>query len=151
MNTENKLIEWFKVISIMAIIWNLFGTFAFVNHELMSNKDILLLPIDQQEIYLNETVLSTATFAIAVFTGLIGSILLFMRNKWASKLLILSVIVSLFQYLYNLASINIIETYGVGHVIMPIVVIFIGALIAWYAKIILPKLATITNIENNLK
>jgi len=137
MTETNNLIKWLKPIAIFAILWNAAGVIAFFAHVFLSDEAILLLPKEQQDIFLNEPVWTNVTFAIAVFSGLIGSVLLLLKNRLATPLLTLSLIVGAIQFFYNIFIGNAIEVYGLNIVIMPILVIIIGSFLVWYSKKIL--------------
>lgn len=140
----DKLIKRSKEISIIAIIWNLIGVIAFFSQIFMSNENIQNLSKEQQELFLNESTLTTITFAIAVFSGLIGSVLLLIKHKLTTSVLALSVLVSVFQFLYNIFITKTIEVYGINTVIMPIIVIVVGIFLVLFSK------KTLSNtIDNN--
>lgn len=137
MTEINKLFKWFKPITILAILWSLAGVISFFVHIFLSDEAILLLPKEQQDIFLNEPVWTNVTFAIAVFSGFIGSVLLFKKNKLSTNLLTISVIVGAIQFFYNIFIGNVIEVYGLNIIIMPILVIIVGSFLVWYSKKIL--------------
>lgn len=134
MSTTNNLMKWFKPITILAILWNAAGVIAFLAHVLISDEDIAQLPQEQRELFLNEPVWTNVTFAIAVFSGLIGSILLLLTKKSATSLLTLSLIIGIAQFMYNIFIGNAIEVYGLNIIIMPILVIIVGSFLVWYSK-----------------
>jgi hypothetical protein len=134
MSTTNNLMKWFKPITILAILWNAAGVIAFLAHVLISDEDIAQLPQEQRELFLNEPVWTNVTFAIAVFSGLIGSILLLLTKKSATALLTLSLIIGIAQFMYNIFIGNAIEVYGLNIIIMPILVIIVGSFLVWYSK-----------------
>lgn len=132
-NTTN-LVKWFKPIAILAIIWNAAGVIAFLAHVLISDEAIAQLPQEQRELFLNEPVWTNVTFAIAVFSGLTGSIILLLKKKSATALLTLSLVIGIAQFIYNISIGNVIEVYGLNIIIMPILVIIIGTFLVWYSK-----------------
>ncbi len=137
MTLTNNLIKWFKPISILAILWSSAGVIAFLSHILMSDQAIAKLTIEQQKVFLNEPVWTNITFGVAVFSGLIGSILLFLKNKSATLLLTISVVIAIGQLFYNIFIGNALEIYGITRIIMPILVILVGLLLVIYSKEIL--------------
>ena len=101
MTESNKLIKWHKLIAIMAVVWNLLGVSAYLMHAYMTDEAIALLPENEQALYTNIPAWYTAAFAIAVFAGAIGSILLLSKKKLATPILILSLIAIFVQMYYN--------------------------------------------------
>ena len=77
----------------------------------------------------------TALFAIAVFTGIIGAILLLMRKKLAVPVLAISFLVATTQQLYWMFGTEMGTVFSDENpYVMPILVIVFGAFWVWYAK-----------------
>lgn len=134
MTESNQLIKWHKLISILAVVWNLLGVSAYLMHAYMTDEAIALLPENEQALYTNIPAWYTAAFAIAVFAGALGSILLLLKKKLATPILILSLIAIFVQMYYNFFVGKSMEVYGPGSVVMPVFVILIGIFLVWYAK-----------------
>lgn len=132
--SQNKPTNSFWIIGIIALIWNLMGVFAYIQQAYMTAEDLLALPPDQQALYENVPAWVTAAFALAVFGGTLGCILLLLRKKIATFVFIISFISILAQMTYNLLMSKAIEVYGPGGMIMPIMVIVFGAFLVWYSK-----------------
>jgi hypothetical protein len=69
-------------------------------------------------------------FAIAVWAGLIGAVLLLLRNRWATPLLLVSLLAAAFQYGYEAA------TRGIDRAALPIAiaVLVAGVLLVIFAS-----------------
>ena len=134
--TESKIkpTSSFWIIGIIALIWNLMGVFAYLQQAYMTVEDVTALPLDEQALYDNIPAWVTAAFALAVFGGALGCILLLLRKKLATFVFIISFIGILAQMTYNLLMSKAIEVYGPGGMIMPIMVAVIGAFLVWYSK-----------------
>ena len=134
--TESKIKPTlsFWIIGIIALIWNLMGVFAYLQQAYMTVEDVTALPLDEQALYDNIPAWVTAAFALAVFGGALGCILLLLRKKLATFVFIISFIGILAQMTYNLLMSKAIEVYGPGGMIMPIMVAVIGAFLVWYSK-----------------
>ena len=134
--TESKIkpTSSFWIIGIIALIWNLMGVFAYLQQAYMTVEDVTALPLDEQALYDNIPAWVTAAFALAVFGGALGCILLLLRKKLATFVFIISFISILAQMTYNLLMSKAIEVYGPGGMIMPIMVAVIGAFLVWYSK-----------------
>jgi predicted permease len=100
----------------------------------MTDKMIAALPVAEQELYANVPAWVTAVFAIAVFGGALGSIVLLARKKIATTIFTISFVAIIAQMIYNFFLSNTMEVYGPGGMIMPIMVIIIGIFLIWYAK-----------------
>jgi len=124
----------FWVISIIAFIWNLMGVFAYIAQVNMSDEIIAALPEAERTLYENVPSWVTGAFAIAVFGGALGCILLLLRKKLATSVLIISLIGIIAQMIYNFGMSKAAEVYGPGGMIMPAMVVLIGVFLVWYAK-----------------
>ncbi len=83
---------WFKVVAVVALLWNLLGCFAFVTDLSMSPEDIAKLAPAQQELYNARPGWALAATGLAVIAGALGSIGLLLRKKWAVPFFVLSLI-----------------------------------------------------------
>ena len=132
---ETKVIpSWFKIVAIIALIWNLLGVLAFVGQMLITPEMLSALPIAEQELYANTPLWATAAFAIAVFSGAFGSLFLLMRKSLATPLLIFSLVGVLVQNVHSFFISNSIEVYGPGGMIMPVMIILLAIYLIWLAK-----------------
>jgi hypothetical protein len=132
---ETKVIpSWFKIVAIIALIWNLLGVVAFVGQMLITPEMLSALTIAEQELYANTPLWATAAFAIAVFSGAFGSLFLLMRKSLATPLLTFSLVGILVQNVHSFFISNSIEVYGPGGMIMPVMIIFLAIYLIWLAK-----------------
>ncbi len=132
--SQNKVPTSFWIIGIVTLIWNLMGVFAYLQQAYMTVEDLAALPAEQQLLYENIPAWVTAAFALAVFGGALGCILLLFRKKIASYVFIISFFSILAQMTYNIFMSKALEVYGPGGMIMPIMVILVGAFLVWYSK-----------------
>ena len=132
--SKNKPAKSFWIIGITALIWNLMGVFAYLQRAYMTAEDLAALPIEEQALYDNVPIWVTAAFALAVFGGTLGCILLLLRKKLATFIFSISLANILAQMTYNIFMSKALEVYGPGGIIMPIMVIIIGAFLVWYSK-----------------
>lgn len=124
----------FWVIAIAALLWNIMGAMAYLADAFMGAEAVSQLPEDQRTLYENRPVWVTAAFAIAVWAGLLGSIALVLRKKWAISAFIISLIGVLAQNLYQFFLSNTFEVMGTAAVALPIMVIIISVLLIVYSK-----------------
>ena len=133
-NSSNKPKASFWIIVIIAFIWNLMGVFAYIAQAYMSDKDLAALPENQRALYENVPAWVTAAFAISVFGGALGCILLLLKKKMATTVFVISFVAILAQMTYNFFMSKAVEVYGPGGMIMPIMVIIIGYFLIYYSK-----------------
>jgi uncharacterized membrane protein len=129
--TTSATPNWFKPALWAALIWNLLGVFAFIMHLMMTPDMISKLPLDQQAAYSNVPLWSTIAFAVAVFGGTLGCILLLAKNAFATPTFALSLVAIFIQQFYNFIVINSIKMLGISAVFMPILVIVIAFLLLY--------------------
>ena len=134
MTSTNKPKTMFWVTAGVALIWNLMGVAAYLADAYASPEMIAQRSAEVQALYDARPAWATAAFATAVFGGALGCILLLLRKKIATPVLIVSLIGILVQFCYNFFIANTMDVYGPGSMIMPVMVIVIGAYLVWYAR-----------------
>lgn len=131
---SNKPTTSFWVIGVLALFWNAIGVLAYLGQKLMTDEMKAMIPADQLEIVENTPAWATAAFAVAVWFGLLGCIVLLMRKKIATTLFIISIIGVLTQLVYNLFLTNAIEVFGNQSLIQPLVTVSVSVFLIWHAK-----------------
>lgn len=135
MSDSNKKPEIaFWIIGIIALLWNLMGVAAYLMQAYMTEEDLLALPLEEQALYADIPAWVTGAYALAVFGGALGCILLLLRKKLATFVFMISFVSILAQMSYNIFMTKAVEVYGPGGLIMPVMVILIGAFLIWYSK-----------------
>lgn len=134
MTTTNKPATSFWVISALALIWNLMGVIVYLGQAFMTDDMKAMIPKDQLAIIENTPAWATAAFAIAVWFGLSGSILLLTRKKIAKIVFSISFLGVLAQLIYNFGVSNAFEVYGASGLIQPLITILISVFLVWYSK-----------------
>lgn len=124
----------FYVISSMALVWNLMGVFNYLGQVLMSDEVLASLPKDQQLLYQDVPAWVTAAFAVAVFSGTLGAVFLLLKKKIASTFFILSFVGIVTQMSYGLLLDEKTDNYGPLGLLMPLMIIAVGAYLIWYSK-----------------
>jgi hypothetical protein len=132
--TTNKPATWFWVVGVLSLIWNLMGVFAYITQVTMSPEALQALPDEERALYESAPSWATGAFAIAVWGGALGCLLLLLRRKLATPILIISLAGIVVQMYYNLFISNSMEVYGPGGMIRPIMVIAIAIFLIWFAR-----------------
>ncbi len=92
---------WFWIVGVIALIWNGMGVKAYLDQAYMTPEKLAALPNPDQAMYSIEyPAWVTAAFAVAVFGGTIGSILLLFRKKSAYFVFVVSLVGILAQMTY---------------------------------------------------
>ena len=98
---------------------------AITKQDLNNLKDNLELQ-EQQLAYNSQPLWATLAFAIAVFGGALGCVLLLFKKSLATLTLIISLAAVLAQQYYNFMIINSINLFGISAIFMPIAVTIIA-------------------------
>ena len=130
---QSKPATSFWIISVIALLWNLTGIMSFTMDITMSAEALAVLPDAQRELYESTPAWLKFVYGVAVFSGLLGSILLLMRKSSAKRVFIVSLLAILIQMLYSLFMTNSVEAFGIASIIMPVIVISIGVFLVWYS------------------
>ena len=89
MNTAPK---WFTPVAVLALLWNLLGCFMIAMDAMMPPDAVAALPADQQAIHAARAPWMVIGSIVAVAAGALGSLGLVLKRRWATPLLILSVL-----------------------------------------------------------
>lgn len=123
---NKSLPVWFKTVAFLALIWNFMGIVNFISQILMSASELNELPYEEQQLISGTPLWINIAFAIAVFGGLGGSLLLLYRKKAAKLFLAASLVAALVQMNYWLFFTSVVDVYGGSAYAMPTVVILIA-------------------------
>ena len=134
MSYQRKPTKLFWLISTLALIWNLIGVFNYLTQAFMTDEILASLPQDQQLMYQEVPAWVTAAFALAVFSGTIGAVLMLLKKKIATTFFILSFIGIISQMTYGLLLDENTDSYGPMGLLMPFMIISIGGYLIWYSK-----------------
>ncbi|MFK7951345.1 MAG: hypothetical protein AB8B73_00760 [Ekhidna sp.] len=97
MSRKSKPPIWFWVVSVLALLWNLMGVYAYLDQAFASN-DVLGEIASAAKNLINPTpAWVTAAFATAVFAGAIGSLLLLLRKGLAEIMFLVSMVAVFIQ------------------------------------------------------
>ena len=132
MNDEsNSGVHWsFWLIGAIALIWNAMGV---VNYFMQMNPDVLeLYRESERAIIEGRPAWATGAFAIAVFGGTLGSLLLLLRKSAATYLFIASLLGVIGTMIHTL---GVGVEFGLGEmlgiILMPLAV---AAFLTWYSR-----------------
>lgn len=132
---ESKTPWWFWLASGLALVWNLLGVGAYITDVRMSHEDmvnaygqVLADAAAAQPAWV------TGAYAIAVFAGALGCLLLLLRKKLAIMVLLLSLIAVILQQGYMWFGSNVMSEVPSGNKAMYISIPIIAVLLVWFAR-----------------
>ena len=88
----NAVPKWFTPVAVLALLWNLLGCFMIAMDAMMPPDAVAALPADQQAIHAARAPWMVIGSIVAVAAGALGSLGLVLKRRWATPLLILSVL-----------------------------------------------------------
>ena len=127
-NTSNKPPIWFWIASTIGLIWNGMGISHYLGQAYNTDGWRSQYTAEQLEVVSNYPSWLTAAFAIAVFAGTLGCILLLLRKKFANFMLLISLIAVIIQMGYLLSQ---------GHtdnMVMTIMIILFSVLLVLFSR-----------------
>lgn len=83
---------WFKIVAVVALLWNLLGCLAFAGDLMLTAEDVAKLPEAHRTMYAARPGWSVLATAVAVVGGALGCVALLAKSKWAYALLFLSLL-----------------------------------------------------------
>ena len=87
--------RWFTLAALAALAWEILGCAMYV---MQVSVDPAALPADQRQMWDATPAWMTGAYAVVVWVGLVGAILLLMRRKLAEPLLLVSLIAVIVQF-----------------------------------------------------
>jgi len=131
--TKTPIHLW--IVGVVTALWNAMGAMDYVMVEL-KNKDYMSeFTQAQVDFVTNYPVWIVAAWAIAVWGGLAGSVLLLMRKRLATKVFLVSWGAMVITTFYNYALSNGMEVFGsTGHLIFSSVIFLVALGLVFYAR-----------------
>lgn len=118
----------FYWIALVGLVLNFFGARAYYAQVTLTPEDLAAMPEGLRAAFENEPTWALAAYAIGVFGGAIGCVLLLLRRKWAMPVLIASLagVIARFFYAYmNPAGPSVVTS---------ITPLFVSVFFVWYTN-----------------
>ena len=129
--TPRAVAGWFMPAAIASLLFMLLGCVTYVMHV---TADPASLPLDQRAAFEAEPVWVTAAYAIAVWVGLLGTVMLVLRRKLAQPLLLVS-LVAVLGWLAGLLLVpGLRQAISANDLAVAILVAVITWTIFWFAR-----------------
>jgi hypothetical protein len=126
---------WFWAVAILGLAWNIFGVVQFLATAQGTIGSLMSSGLTQQqaELYLNLPIWMTSAFAIGVFGGALGSVLLLLRNKAAAPVFAISLAGYVVLYIGDITQ-GVFAVFGARQVIILTTVVLIASALLWLAQ-----------------
>ena len=127
--------RWLAVVALLGLGWNLFGVYQFIvssggTLESLTKQGMTL---EQAQLYLGLPLWMSVSFAIGVFGGVAGCLLLWRRRRIAVPVLALSLVSCLVLYAGDVA-LGVFAVFGAPQVIILTTVVAIAAALLLVAR-----------------
>ena len=135
MNDQNSAhVHWrFWVISAIALIWNVLGGANFFMQ--MDANMVSALPETHRAIIIGRPVWATAGFAVIVFGGALGCILLLLRKSAAYYVFIVSLLGGAVTMIHTVNIARSTIDFSVSEIVVMILMpLVVAVFLVWYAK-----------------
>ncbi|NQX78530.1 hypothetical protein [Gilvibacter sp.] len=134
MTETKKPTALFWVIAVVAIMWNIIGVLQYLGYAFMTDQELNMYTTAEQELITGTPAWATAAFAIAVWFGILGSIALLLKRKFAYPLFLLSLLGIIGQSIHTFFLSDYLDVMGTEGLILPVLVIVLGVVFFLYAK-----------------
>ncbi len=126
-NTNNTPV-FFWIASVIALVWNIFGVYNYLTEAFSTSGQFGELSNLDPSMDVSFPAWYISAFAIAVFAGLFGSILLLLRKRWAYFLFFISLVATGIQQFYVLTEINPRDIF------LSLSALVIAVFLVWFSK-----------------
>ena len=130
-HSPRPVARWFKPASIASVLWMMAGC---VNYLYQVTVDPATLTLDQRAMLEAAPTWMYAAFAVAVWIGLAGAVLLLLRRKLAEPLLLVSFLAVLVQFSGYFLDPEMRQAIGSDQLLVPIIVVALGWTIYMFAR-----------------
>jgi hypothetical protein len=130
-DAPRPLERWYWIAAIASVLFMLVGCGGYLVQVM---TDPASLPLDQKAMVEAQPKWSLAAYAIAVWIGLIGTVMLLLRRKVAEPLLLVSVLAVVFTFLPYAVTPAMRDLASTNDIAVAIVIILITWTIFWFAR-----------------
>ena len=125
---------WFWIVGVLMLLWNGVGVMAYVGEATMSATAMQALPEDQRALILGRPAWATAAYAVAVFGGVAGCLLLLIRRRSATVVLTLSLLGVIVQMGHAFLLADAVRLVGLAGTALPALVLAGAVFLVWFAR-----------------
>ena len=135
-NIVKKPSAAFWILGVFFLLWNAIGGCGiYLMDKFMADAALLELggqaALDARHAY---PIWATAAYAIAVWVGLLASILYLMRKKLAVTLFIVSLVAAIICFIPNFTNAVVKAGGGNTYWVMPVIVVVLGLFEVWWSR-----------------
>ena len=128
---QSPVPRWFTIAALGAVAWEMVGCVMYL---MQVSVDPNALPLDQRATWDAAPTWMIAAYAVAVWVGLVGAILLLMRRRLAPTLLAISLIAVIVQFSALLVVPQLRNLTTSDDLFLPFVILVLGYVIWHFAR-----------------
>lgn len=117
----------------LAFLWEAAGCYAYLTQVTMTVGSMGNMSAAQRDVWLSMPAWVWAVYAVAVWVGLTGALVLLLRQNWTRLAFIVSLIAAIIQFGWVFLATRALATLGASAIILPAFVVVIGAALVWFA------------------
>lgn len=124
----------YRFVAVFALLWNLVGLAMFCMQVTLTPQAVAALPPEQQQIHAAMPGWVYVFFGIAVVSGVLGSLGLLLRRRWAVPLLLVSLLGVVVQMASAYAVTPVWALTGVTGAVFPLLLVLVCLLLWLFAR-----------------
>ncbi len=133
LNTAPTTTFW--VVGGAALVWNLLGLLIYYMQVTATPDSLAAVYNDAEVAFITETpVWAILAYAIAVVTGVVGSLFLLLRKSWAVPMFMISLVGIIVQNGHAFLLAGGFEVWGMQALVLPTIVAVVAVALIWYSR-----------------
>ena len=122
------------IVGIVALLWNLIGAFDYVMTETKNDAYMSKFTPEQLDYFYGLPAWFVAFWALAVWGGVLGAVLLLLRKKLAMPVLVLSFLCMVISTIYSYLIAGGADIMGATGVVFSVVIFFVALALVIYSR-----------------
>lgn len=123
------------VIGIVLVLWNSGGCYDYLMTVTNNQAYLSVMTPEQQAYYASIPTWFTALFAVSVWGGLLGSLLLLLRMRVALPVYLVALATYLISCVYTFGFSDAAQIMGTAGTVFSVVILLIALFEVWYARL----------------
>jgi hypothetical protein len=124
---------WFWIVAILALLWEARGCYAYLTQVSANAAATQGMTAAQRALWQAMPAWIWSAYAVAVWVGLSGAILLLMRQSWARPAFIVSLVGVVVEFGWVFLRTPILSAQGPGAAILPAAIFIVGVFLIWFS------------------